>query len=63
VFDILKQIPNDGCFDQEKPLRRLLQKGYKEVFSYDLSSATDRFPIDLQRQVLSHLYTVDVAQA
>jgi hypothetical protein len=63
VFDILKQIPNDGCFDQEKPLRRLLAKGHKEVFSYDLSAATDRFPINLQRQVLSHLYTVEVAQA
>jgi catabolite regulation protein CreA len=34
-----------------------------KVFSYDLSAATDRFPIDLQVQILSMLYTKEVALA
>lgn len=53
VFDILKTIPNDGCFDQVKPLQRLMAKGHKDVFSFDLSAATDRLPILLQVQVIS----------
>jgi hypothetical protein len=34
----------------------LFDKGLKEMFSFDLSAATDRLPIDLQVQVLSFLY-------
>jgi hypothetical protein len=67
LFEILSRIPMDGTFDQEAPLRNLLAKlqtrADKTVFSYDLSAATDRFPIDFQVQVLSLLYTKDVAEA
>nr|UPW42193.1 MAG: putative RNA dependent RNA polymerase [Guangxi riverbank mitovirus 3] len=62
-FDILKKIPNDGCFDQEAPLRRLQKKNLNECYSFDLSAATDRFPIDLQVQVMSMLYNIDIASA
>lgn len=61
TFDILKQIPNDGCFDQGKPLKRLMSKGLKDLWSFDLSAATDRFPIDFQVQVLSLMYNQDIA--
>nr|QXN75380.1 MAG: RNA-dependent RNA polymerase [Grapevine-associated mitovirus 5] len=63
IFEILKSIPNDGCFDQIKPLQRLMLKGHKNVFSFDLSAATDRLPILLQTQVMSWLYGQDVALA
>jgi len=63
VFRILKQIPNDGCFDQEAPLRRLMSKGLKNLYSFDLSAATDRLPIDLQVQVLTLLYNQNIAHA
>lgn len=39
-----------------KPLQRLMDKGHKEFYSFDLSAATDRLPIDLQVDVLSVLY-------
>jgi hypothetical protein len=53
-------IPQDGTFDQTKPLSYL--KGDYRV-SYDLSSATDRLPIKLQIQVLSQFIGSDMAQA
>lgn len=44
-------------------MERLLKKKCLTTFSYDLSSATDRFPIDLQVQVLSLIYTKEIALA
>jgi len=63
VFSILKLIPQDGAFDQIKPVKALIAKGCKTTFCYDLSSATDRFPISIQVDVLSHLYNREVANA
>nr|QHJ68502.1 RNA-dependent RNA polymerase [Botrytis cinerea mitovirus 6] len=56
LLDILKQIPQDGTFDQYKPVKRLIDKGCKDLFSFDLSAATDRLPIDIQVDVLSYLF-------
>jgi hypothetical protein len=67
VFSILRGIAQDGTFDQDAPLKLLLgklkDKTDKTVFSYDLSAATDRFPIDFQVQVLTLLYNEEVALA
>jgi len=57
VSTILKEIPQDGTFDQGKPID-LLSKQESIVYSFDLSSATDRLPIDLQRQVISLFSTL-----
>jgi hypothetical protein len=56
LFDILRNIKQDGTFNQHKPIGLLFEKGLKDMFSFDLSAATDRLPIDLQVQVLSFLY-------
>jgi len=67
VFSILRLIPQDGTFDQGAPIRRLRKilsnKADKTVYSYDLSAATDRVPIELQKQVLSLIYNKTVADA
>jgi len=57
LFNILGTIPQDGTFDQLAPARRLLaKKGPRGSFwSFDLSSATDRFPALLQHAVLALL--------
>lgn len=54
VFNILGTIPQDGTFDQLAPAKLLLERvGPKGSFwSYDLSSATDRFPVVLQHAVM-----------
>jgi len=61
IFKILKRLPMDGTFNQNGPvehLRNLHKDGLLDgqtFYSYDLSSATDRLPIDLQVQVLGEL--------
>jgi len=57
ISSILKLIPQDGTFDQTKPINLLPKRNeVRTVYSFDLSSATDRLPIDLQVQVISFLY-------
>jgi hypothetical protein len=57
IFDkVLRLIPQDGTFNQAKPVRELLERASKagrtHFWSYDLSAATDRLPIALQILVL-----------
>lgn len=58
---ILRRIPNDGTFEQLKPLRFV--KGFSEVFSFDLKSATDRWPAMVIFQLVSALLDVYTASA
>jgi hypothetical protein len=57
LFEILKLIPQDGTFDQEKPLGILSKLGAlgRPLYSFDLSAATDRLPVLFQAALLSSL--------
>jgi len=55
LFGILKGIPQDGTFEQMAPANRLVRAGFQELWSLDLSAATDRFPLVLQQAVLALL--------
>jgi hypothetical protein len=44
----------DGTFNQTRPLR--FASKWPCMYSYDLSSATDRLPISLQRELIAVLY-------
>lgn len=66
IFKLLATFPQDGTFDQLKPIDRLFawqesnrsSNGRKPpLFSFDLSSATDRIPIVLQKILLSPILT------
>lgn len=59
IFGILRKLPMDGTFDQLAPLKSLTSRGLKEFYSYDLSAATDRLPVDCQAQILSRLFGSD----
>lgn len=57
IMTMLKRIPMDGTFDQVAPLKRLMATvapGQK-FYSFDLSSATDRLPVQLQSDILNCL--------
>jgi hypothetical protein len=45
IFSILKAIPQDSTFQQDRGLRNMPLGGSYTFYSFDLSSATDRFPI------------------
>lgn len=56
LYSALKRIPQDCTFDQEKGVVKVvswLKEGKR--YSFDLSSATDRFPLSLTREVLMGL--------
>ena len=60
-MEVLSRIPMDGTFDQLKPLSRLRKTCC--LFSYDLSSATDRFPLNVQAVIISAIWNSLVAFA
>lgn len=58
IFGVLKEIPQDGTFDQLRPVERLLRKVQKDttIYSYDLSAATDRIPVVIQELLLAQIF-------
>jgi len=58
LFRQLRLIPQDGTFHQWQPIEKwvlpIVRLG-APAYSFDLSAATDRLPIEFQRQVLSIL--------
>jgi len=63
IFRHLRILPNDGTFDQLKPVSKLLKRVGRERFwiaSYDLSAATDRLPLALQCSLLRPLLGDDL---
>jgi len=66
IFGLLEQIPQDGTFNQIRPIERLFewQEANRQsdgrlpsLYSFDLSSATDRIPLTLQKVLLSPFLT------
>lgn len=53
LMDTLRSIPMDGTFHQLRPDR---WKGFSKVYSFDLKSATDRWPLSLQTNLIRTLF-------
>lgn len=60
-MSILRRLVNDGTYDQTKPLRWVT--GFKNVYSFDLKSATDGWPRMVIYSILSELFGHQVASA
>lgn len=52
IVSTLKTWIQDGTFDQYAPVRALLKMRPSGLWSYDLSAATDRLPVQIQKIVL-----------
>lgn len=61
VASILRRLPSDGTFDQERPLRRLFHR--KDAFSYDLTAATDRWPLVILFEIMQFFFDRSFASA
>jgi len=59
VMKALKKFKADKTFDQGD-MSNILHE--KEFYCYDLSDATDRFPLWVQKLVMEYLYNPDVAE-
>lgn len=57
VYELLKHIPEDCTFDQDKGIQdiQLAMKNGVELVALDLSSATDRFPAEITFKLLEVL--------
>jgi hypothetical protein len=59
----LRQIPEDSTYDQDTGVRPLLSGDVKDqCHSIDLTSATDRFPVEVIETVISLLYDKEIAK-
>lgn len=56
MFHILTLLPQDATFDQEGRVREFATRGYREIWSYDLKSATDLIPITLYRALFAPIF-------
>jgi hypothetical protein len=65
IFSILEEIPQDGTFDQLRPVKRLLKKVGNDttIYSYDLSAATDRIPVVIQELLLAQVFGESFAKS
>jgi hypothetical protein len=62
IFEILDLIPQDGTTDQLAPIKELIiTQPHGPYYSFDLSAATDRLPIHIQKIILSKIMTIEGA--
>jgi len=54
LIRILEKTPGD--FTYQGDFVKHLESGDGPYFSFDLSSATDRFPVEVQRMVIENLF-------
>jgi hypothetical protein len=57
IFRFIESLPTDGTFNQIKPIMELSKlEGIEKYYSFDLSAATDRLPVDIQEQILGLMF-------
>lgn len=64
LFQVLEAFSEvDGTFDQQTAVNRFRDLGFQEIYSLDLSKATDTIPHMLYLSFMSYLYGADQAKA
>jgi hypothetical protein len=60
LFGLLRKLPNDGTFNQDASFKRCIAKAKASgcSYGYDLSAATDRLPLGVQKMIISSLFTI-----
>jgi hypothetical protein len=60
LYKFLEKLPTDHTFNQDEGVKRAMASGMKNMRSFDLSAATDRFPLWFEENVLKHLLSKSV---
>lgn len=63
AMSVLGRLSCDGTFNQSRPIEILVRKGLKDVYSFDLSSATDRWPLSVIHDTISSIFGQTVASS
>jgi len=57
IMSILRRLETDGTYDQGKQVDRIVSQTLtRNAYCFDLSAATDRFPVKLQEILLAQVY-------
>lgn len=56
LFKVLRVIPTDYTFDQGLAIKHIIDSQARCIYSYDLSAATDRFPLEIQEIILPSIF-------
>lgn len=62
-FKVLSKIPTDATFDQQGAVSEFAKKGYKDLYSYDLTAATDMIPYTLYEAVMIPFFGETITKA
>jgi len=64
LFRFLRSLPSDATFNQGDTLTKfvasLKERGIRKVYSFDLTAATDRIPLNVQSLILDSLFNRDL---
>jgi hypothetical protein len=64
IMDMLSKIKTDGTYNQDDQAQRIVRKSFGHcTYCYDLSNATDRFPITLQIKILSKVFGEHIGES
>lgn len=63
IMNVLRRLETDGTWDQNQQVDRINMLAKSKAYSFDLSSATDRFPVKLQEILLSHVFSPELSEA
>lgn len=63
LMKCLRRMETDGTWDQDFQSERIRKLATSESISYDLTSATDRFPVEIQRLLISRLFGENLSLA
>jgi len=60
LYKFLEKLPTDHTFNQDEGVKRAMASGMKNMRSFDLSAATDRFPLWFEEIVLKYVLSKSV---
>jgi len=63
VMNVLRTLETDGTHNQDKAAMRMAAEARECAYSFDLVSATDRFPASVQRIIVGHLFGEPIGDA
>jgi len=65
TMKMLENIPQDGTYDQSNSIKIMKEKmkENKPIYCFDLKSATDRFPLYIQAEVVDAIFGPGIGQA
>jgi hypothetical protein len=65
LFRILRKLEGDCTFDQDAGVRKVIQwhSEGRKTWSFDLKSATDRFPVSVIRLVMQKIFGEQISDA